>query len=132
MAANGAVARRGDLVLVEYRPDYTSSEKAHTFAIERVTGVTRDGWVRATVQRVWGQDREEPLFRMRTSGGRPLRDYRTYYVNHYVISAGSADVARLWEAWCTRRTDWRVPPFQSMAEATAFVAPFRRAVVAAS
>jgi hypothetical protein len=132
MAGQGVIAKRGDLVLVEYRPDSTSSEKAHTFAIERVTGVTRDGWVRVTAEHVWGQDREEPLFRMRTSGGRPFRAYRCYYVNHSVVSAGSAEVARLWEAWCARRTDWRVPPFRSVDEATAFVAPFRRAEVAAS
>ena len=56
-------------------------------------------------------------------------------VDHRIMcgdSADSGDVDALWEAWCARHTDWRVPPFQSMAEATAFVAPFRRAEVAAS
>lgn len=122
-------AKRGDLVLVEYRPDAMGTQHPNTFALERVTSVARDGSTRRTSRVAYMTEGDEELFRIQTSHGRPFRHYRCYYVNHMLVPAAQVDAAALWAAWLARQPEggWRPEPLKSIDDAKAFCEPFRRA-----
>lgn len=129
-----APARRGDLVLIESK---SSWEREPRWTLERVTGVTRDGWVRDCEHRYLGELMGEPLWRWMTVRGNRHQSYRVGYRNHWLVSATLTDVEALWVAWCERERcepDERHPdgrrdgpePFRSLEEASAFAKAYRR------
>ncbi|HXM55339.1 MAG TPA: hypothetical protein VOB72_08110 [Candidatus Dormibacteraeota bacterium] len=130
-----AVAKRGDLVLVESQASW---QREPEFELERVVGVTREGRVRDTLTRLGDSDhRGEPMFRDVTRWGRKHRQRRLGLRQVYVISAARVDAVALWAAWCERQNvepspshpdgrRWNPEPFRTLEEAAAFIEPFRR------
>jgi hypothetical protein len=126
-------AKRGDLIVIEERTDYGTSEP--TFTLERVTSVTRDGIPKRTAAVRRNRDPDLPdwpdgesdLFHVQTSRGRKYRRFRVYYQTHWLVPAADVDAEGLWSAWRARSEgSWRPEPFTSLEDARAFVAGFKR------
>lgn len=130
-------AKRGDLVLVEYRTDYGNG--ASEFEVERITSVTRDGEPKVTERvRRWQATEvtsvsSEAFFHTQTSRGRSYQRMRCHYRAHWLILASDVDVDATWAA-VQARTDgyryWAPAEFPTIDEARSFVAQFRTMAVA--
>jgi hypothetical protein len=119
----GVHARRGDLVLIEAQQSY---DPAPRYTFERVAGITSDGMVKVCEARAFGAERREPLFRLTSSRGRKVPQYRVGYRMHWVLPAVKVDAAALWAAWVERPGEWAPEPFASFEDAQRFASQFKR------